>query len=279
MTCVPICTGTLSPHLRSGMTKNYTFSLYQRKYGIVRLAFMYPLCSIEMPFNLFRQNTSPIKSPSGRILNPDSVQNLSVSAEIWAPSIHKYHHLHPFYHNYSLIGMGKYLYQGIRVVTPGFFCQFAGTYWCPWLPWTWLCILGSKLEASTTSPRFPFKGVLGHLHAPCAKPLYQKHFIPLLSHHLRLFWLLPWPLVLHWFLLPFLTPPNCQELLVAVICGQWTATQSCVICSLRLTMSSLPSDWADHTWSPSPGWSSCSDSALQAAVMRWGYIIPGSSYR
>ena len=40
----------------------------------------------------------------------------------------------------------------------------------------------------------------------------------------------------------------------------------------------LPPDSANVIWSPSLGQSSCSDSALQATVMSWGYVILIWSY-
>ena len=44
-------------------------------------------------------------------------------------------------------------------------------------------------------------------------------------------------------------------------------------------MLSFPSDWANLVQTLSPGQSSCSNSALQAAIMSWEYIIPISSYK
>ena len=109
--------------------------------------------------------------------------------------------------------------------------------------------------------------------------LTLKTFNPLWSHPSPFFWFLPLPLALHWFPLPHPAPPNCWALLIAVLYGFCTATCSCVICSLKLAISSFPSDWADPTWTPSWGQSSCSDSALWTAVMCWGYVILISSYK
>ena len=71
--------------------------LYQGKSGIVKLASTYALYGVEMPPPL-RHNTPPTKFLSGRILNPISVENPSVRAEILGPSIHQFHCLHHLYH-------------------------------------------------------------------------------------------------------------------------------------------------------------------------------------
>ena len=63
MTWVPICTGTLSPYLWPRITKNKTSSLYLGK-----------SCPLKMQQPL-----------SGSILNPYSLQNPSVRADIWDP--------------------------------------------------------------------------------------------------------------------------------------------------------------------------------------------------
>ena len=44
--------------------------------------------------------------------------------------------------------------------------------------------------------------------------------------------------------------------------------------ALKLTIPSFPSNWANLGQTPSKGPSSCSDSALWAAVMSWGYVYP-----
>ena len=54
-------------------------------------------------------------------------------------------------------------------------------------------------------------------------------------------------------LFQFLTPPDCQGLLVVVLCGPCMNTCSCAICSLRLTMiSPLWLSWSDSNSLPRP---------------------------
>ena len=82
-------------------------------------------------------------------------------------------------------------------------------------------------------------------------------------------------------LISIIIPYTSQLLKITgcILCGSFTATCSCVICSLRLVMPSYPSDWANLAWTPSLGQSSCSDSILWTAVMSWGYSTPISSYK
>ena len=68
--------------------------------------------------------------------------------------------------------------KGLWAVMPGFCHQFVGTYWHPWLPSTWLPLLGCRLEVSATSPQFPFEGVLRHSQA-LSPTLTSKTFDPI----------------------------------------------------------------------------------------------------
>ena len=222
---------------------------------------------------------NPTKFLSGRIFNAMSVQNSSVGAVIWdlistsaiisVPSTTTI---------ISLAWQSSHT-KGIRVVIPRLCHQFVGTYQCPLLFYTYLCILGAGWRHLLPPPQLPFKGVLRQLWALCPQPLHQKHLIPFCSCSLQLFWFLPWPLVSCWFLLSFLKPPNCWGVLVAVLYGSSTTTCSCTICSLRLTTLSFPSNWANLDWTPSWGQPFCSDSGLWSVVTSSGYITFISSYK
>ena len=90
------------------------------------------------------------------------------------------------------------------------YCQLVHTYQCPRFPSTWLHILGGSLGLSATFPLFLFKGVLRHSWALCLQPSQWKHTITLHSHFPWLVRLLPPPLILLWFLFPFLLFSNGQ---------------------------------------------------------------------
>ena len=113
---------------------------------------------------------TPFQIPQWKDPQPHFCTESLSEGRDFGPIIHKCHHIYPLYHNHSLIDMAKYLYQGVRFVIHGFCHWFVGTYQCPWLPFFWLCTLGDRLEAFTTFPQFPFKGMLRHCWALWLNP-------------------------------------------------------------------------------------------------------------
>ena len=130
MTWVPICIRTLFPYLRYETTKNNMSSLYWGKSDIVRLASTYSFYGIETAPSSW-DATHPHQVPQWKDLQPHfCTESLSEGRDL-GPSIHQCHHLHPLYHNLSLICMSYYAYQGIRVVKPRFCHKFASIYQHP----------------------------------------------------------------------------------------------------------------------------------------------------
>ena len=240
---------------------------------------MYPLYGIKKPSIPLRHNTPPIKFLSGRILNPISVKNSSVWADICNP-----------------------VSTSAVISTP---CSIT----IAWLAWpssctkdqgcdTWILLpvcwylpmslaplhlaahlRRQRLEAPATSPNFHLKGCLDTYELNVPNPLIENiwshfghvphdyfdccldplHYVDFYYHSLHFptvegYWL--WfsvapalPLTAAWFALSDLQchPSPLTELI-----------------SLRLPPQVSPL---------------AIDSALWAAVMSWGYIIPISSYR
>ena len=90
---------------------------------------------------------------------------------------------------------------------------------------------------------------------------------------LRLFWLLPLPLVLFCFYFQFFHSPIVEGywMWFALVGSEMSPTiVQFVFPDLQCHLS-LPT-WTNLTLTPFPSLSSCSDSALQATVMSWGYI-------
>ena len=139
MTWMLICTCTLSPYLWSQMIKNNISSLYQGKSGTVRLAFMYPFMVLKCPHSPWDE-IHPISNSSVEGLSTPYLYRIPQWGWRFGTQYPPVPSTLPLYHNFSLIGMAKYPYQGITVVIPRFWCQFVGIYWCPWLLSSLLCI-------------------------------------------------------------------------------------------------------------------------------------------
>ena len=138
---------------------------------------------------------------------------------------------------------------------------------CPWLPSTFFACLGGQVQRHPQlPPNLLFRGVLRHSWSPVVPNPQIKNIWSYYGHvPCDCFRLLPWPLVLHCLLLPFLTPPRLMR-----IAGMWFTVASCtttynyVIFSLRVhDVMSFTFEWRQsHLDSLSLGWSSCSDSTL-----------------
>ena len=127
----------------------------------MRLASTYPFHGIRTPSIPLTHNTHPNKSPSGRILVPICVQNLSCEGRDLGPIIHQCCHLKSLYHNCSLIATAKYTLprnQGCDTWVLLLVCWYLLT---SLAPLNVVVHLGGQFEVSTT-PQFPYKGVLGH---------------------------------------------------------------------------------------------------------------------
>ena len=218
-----------------------------------RMQHLYGIGMLPIPS---RQDKPSNKPPSGRILKPISVQIHSVRAEIWL-SIHQCYCLHPSTAASASLAKPSSCTKGWGLWYPGFAaslsvltdvpcssplgCTSWGPGWsCP-LPPHNFHLNGASMIMSSTS-----------------QSLHWKHLIPLWLCLSQLFLLLPSLLLLFWFL----ALPGGLGLLHAVICGLWIATCNCTIYSLKLIMLSLPSDWADLFWTPSPDLSFCWHSAF-----------------
>ena len=147
------------------MTKNNMSSLYWGKSGIVRLASTYPLYDIGMSPVPLRCN----KLPNGRILNPISGAEYFSGGRDLGPSIHQCHHLHPF-------NTQQPYWHGLAAIQrdQGFDTQVLLMV-CWYLPMSLAPIylllhLRVRLEVSTTSSQFPFKGVLRHSQSLFPQP-------------------------------------------------------------------------------------------------------------
>ena len=67
---------------------------------------MYPLYGIEIP--PFSQDaTHPYQIPQCKDPQPHFCPEFLSEGREFGPSVHQCHHLHPLYHNHSLIGMAK----------------------------------------------------------------------------------------------------------------------------------------------------------------------------
>ena len=155
---------------------------------------------------------------------------------------------------------------------PRFCYQFTGIHKHPWLPSTLLHISEDRLEVPTTSPCFPFEGVLGSL---MSQTLILKTFDPPVVTSLANVSIFTLTLSI---MLIAITISFTPQLLKVTGCS-FLLLLYCHSQLLNLMVSSFLSARTDLAQTPSPGQSSCSDSALWTAVTSWRYVFLVSLYK
>ena len=147
------------------------------------------------------------------------------------PSIHQCYHLHTLYHNCSLVSMANFSYKrdsGYDTQALPPVCLHSLT---SLVPHHLIVCLRGRLEVYATYPNFCLKECLGTPAPFVPNPCSKKHL---------------------WF---------------TVMDSESPPTTVPFVFFFRLMMLSFPSDWADFTWIPFPGLSSCSYSALK--LLSW----------
>ena len=148
-------------------------------------------------------------------------------------------------------------------MAPQFCHQFICTYWHPWIPSTWLCGSGGRLEVSATPPDIHLKEC-SDTCGPHAPTLTVETFQ---SAAITFFMMILTIVIAPCFILISIDIPSVTCWSRITICSLlwWPLDHHPQFCNLvfKLVISSLPSDCADLI----PDLSSCSDLALQAAVM------------